>query len=78
MRAAFAPSLVIFGAEKGWKVIPVAALLSFSITTLNGDVPGASGEAPRVIAPAPVGRLPERVPTEINGASDDVIERHPR
>jgi len=76
--AEFAPSSVTFGAANGWKVIPVTALLSFSITTLKGDAPAASGGPPRVIAPAPVGRLPERVPTEINGASDDVIERSPK
>ena len=72
MRAVSGVSALIFGAEKGLKVKPVTALLSPRLTGLN-DCPGASGGAPRVFAPAPVGRLPERVPTATKGIGPALI-----
>ena|ERR1700722_9442448 len=66
MRAVSGVSALIFGAEKGVKVTPVSALLASSPTSLN-ESPGANGGAPSVLAPAPVGRLPERVPMATRG-----------
>jgi hypothetical protein len=66
MRAVSGVSAPIFGAEKGLKATPVTALLSSRLTGLNAS-PRASGGAPRVLAPAPVGRLPDRVPMATRG-----------
>ena len=72
MSAVSGVSALVFGAGKGSNVKPVTALLSSRLTGLN-DSPGASGGAPRVFAPAPVGRLPERVPTATRGIGPTLI-----
>ncbi len=72
MRAVSGVSALICGDEKGVKVTPVSALLSSRLTGSN-DAPGANGGAPSVFAPAPVGRLPERVPAATRGIGPTFI-----